>query len=79
MRKRLIASLSSNASLTGSSETSFSCLVERWVSGSKARIDSSVSPNMSRRTGSSEPGGNTSITPPRMANSPFSDTVEARL
>ena len=40
--------------------------------------DSSVSPNRSRRTGSSDAGGNTSITPPRMANSPRSETVEAR-
>ena len=31
------------------------------------------------RIGVSRPGGNTSITPPRIANSPFSETVEARL
>ena len=73
-----MASLSSRASLTGSKVTSLSCLVERWVSGSKARMDSSVSPNRSSRTGSSDEGGKTSITPPRMANSPRSETVEAR-
>ena len=72
-------SASSRASDTGASETSRSWPVERWVAGSKVRIDSSSEPNMSSRTGSSKPGGKTSMTPPRTANSPRSDTVEARI
>ncbi|MNJ50426.1 hypothetical protein D3C77_456980 [compost metagenome] len=73
-----MASASSSTSDTGDRETAFSWRVERCVSGSKARIDSSSDPNISRRTGSSKPGGKTSITPPRTAYSPRSDTVEAR-
>jgi hypothetical protein len=53
--------------------------VVRWVSGSKARIDSSVSPKKSSRTGSAMPGANRSTMPPRMAYSPASRTVEARM
>ena len=73
-----MASASSNASDTGASDTAFIWPVERCVSGSKVRIDSSSEPNMSSRTGSAKPGGYTSTTPPRTANSPRSDTVEAR-
>ena len=41
-----------------------------WVTGSKARIDSTSSPKSSSRTGSPAPGGQTSTMPPREANSP---------
>ena len=54
----------------------------RWcagVSGSKLRMDSSVSPKKSSRTGSSMPGANRSTMPPRTAYSPASRTVAARL
>ncbi len=43
---------------------------EAWVIGSKALMDSTSSPNSSIRTGSPKPGGHTSISPPRCANSP---------
>ena len=42
----------------------------RCVSGSKVRIDSSVSPKKSSRTGCSMPAGNRSRMPPRTAYSP---------
>ena len=69
----------SRASDTGDRDTAVRWPVERWVAGSKVRIDSSSEPNMSSRTGSSNPGGKTSMTPPRTAYSPRSDTVEARI
>jgi len=43
--------------------------VVRCVIGSKLRIFSTSSPNMSSRTGSSKPGGNRSTMPPRTAYS----------
>ncbi len=54
------------------------CPVVRCVSGSKVRIDSSVSPKKSRRIGAGIPGGKRSTMPPRTANSPVSRTVEVR-
>ena len=74
-----MVSASSRASDTGDKDTDLRCPVERCVAGSKVRIDSSSEPNMSSRTGSSNPGGNTSMTPPRTAYSPRSLTVEARI
>ena len=56
----------------------FSEKMVRWLAGSKERIDSSVSPKKSRRTGSSAPGTKTSRMPPRTANSPTSRTVATR-
>ena len=50
----------------------------RWVSGSKARIDSSASPKKSRRTGLGRPAGKRSMMPPRTAYSPVSRTVPVR-
>ena len=50
----------------------------RCVSGSKARIDSSVSPKKSSRTGAGAPGAKRSRMPPRIAYSPMSRTVLAR-
>jgi len=51
----------------------------RWVSTSKVRIDSRLSPKKSNRTGWSSPAGNRSRMPPRTAYSPLSRTVEERL
>jgi hypothetical protein len=51
----------------------------RWVSASKARIDSRESPKKSNRTGWSSPAGKRSRIPPRTAYSPGSRTVEERL
>ena len=74
-----MVSASSRASDTGDREIFFLCPVDRWVAGSNVLIDSSSEPNMSSRTGSSNPGGKTSMTPPRTAYSPRSLTVEARI
>src|SRR5207237_1052497 len=48
---------SSKTSLTGRNAASSSFPVDRCVSGSKLRTDSSVSPKKSRRSGSAAPAG----------------------
>ena len=58
-------------SLIGESASLFSVPVVRCVPASKLLIPSSVSPNMSKRTGWSGPGGKRSTIPPRIANSPW--------
>ena len=50
-------SVVSRASLIGTRSSERNCVVERCVSGSKARIDSSVSPKKSSRIGAAAPGG----------------------
>ena len=65
-------------SLIGTRSSARSCPIVRCVSGSKERIDSSVSPKKSRRTGFGSPAGNRSMMPPRTAYSPVSRTVPVR-
>jgi hypothetical protein len=56
-RNPLRTSLLNRSSLTGAKDMALSCSRERWVSGSKLRSVSSVSPKKSRRMGQSEVGG----------------------
>ena len=65
-------------SLIGTRSSDFNCPIVRCVSGSKLRIDSSVSPKKSSRTGNAIPGAKRSIIPPRTAYSPVSRTVGLR-
>jgi hypothetical protein len=74
----VIASASINASLTGSRSTLFSCLVERWLKrierpDALQRVPEQVEPHRLV-----SPRRNASMTPPRIAYSPRSDTVDAR-
>ena len=78
VRKRATLSRSSATSLTGRRTSFWRLAALRWVSGSKLRMLSMVSPNRSRRTGSAAPEAKMSTMPPRMANSPGSITVAAR-
>ena len=74
----MMASWSSGTSETGRRVRRWRRSALRWVPGSKMRINSMVSPNRSRRTGSASPAGKMSMMPPRMAYSPGSITVPAR-
>ena len=65
-------------SLIGTRSTARSGATVRCVSGSKVRIDSSVSPKKSSRIGSGIDGAKRSRMPPRTAYSPVSRTAEAR-
>ncbi len=69
----------SNTSRSGTIVTLSTSPVERCVAGSKWRIDSTVSPTKSRRTGCALPAGKMSITPPRTQNSPCASTGSWRV
>ena len=57
LTKSLDRFLVSRASLIGTRSSDRNCAVDRCVSGSKARINSSVSPKKSSRIGAAAPGG----------------------
>ena len=76
--KRSAAAASSMTSLTGRSSSSFTLPCERWLKGSKLRMDSTVAPKKSSRTGSAAPLAKMSIRPPRTAYSPASTTALVR-
>jgi hypothetical protein len=75
---RSAAAGSSITSLTGRSSRAGSFTLERWLSGSKRRIDSTVAPKKSSRTGSGWPLAKMSMSPPRTAYSPASTTAPVR-
>ena len=75
---RLSVSSVGGFSTAGPMTSSSSLPVERWLSVSNDRSESTVSPNSSTRTGSLALGGKTSTMPPRREISPGALTVSTR-